>query len=394
MLVYLLIRLVTLPFALLPLRAIHCVGNLFGKIAYYLVPKFRKRALSNITFALDLPFPKAKKIAIASFQNLMITALEYPKFAFKKDLSKLIVCENPEVAKQIIDQKRGIVFFVGHQANWEVLFLDGTTRMPGVAIGRPIKNIHLYNWVKRIREKNGGTIVPPKNALKEGLRALKSGKFLGIVGDQGMPGDNAYESTFLGKRAYTSPAPALLAYKTNCPIITATIKRLPGKYLIHYSDPIYPDSNALIDTEMPRLMNTALTYFEDSVRKNPGQWLWQHNRWKQETPATVYYKYRHDQILIIADDPLDLSIFRTIYPKAFITLLTTRPNPTLRDTDQLIYKRPEDTLLNDHRFKLVFNLTTNPHIDAHYKKLSAFEVLNLDPNSFETTLKQEVCRAP
>lgn len=394
MLCYLLIRLVTFPFALLPLRFIHMIGNGLGYLAYFLVPKFRKRALSNITFALGLPFEEAKKIAIASFQNLMINALEYPKFAFKKDLSKLIVCENPKVAQTIIQKKCGIVFFVGHQANWEVLFLDGTSRMPGVAIGRPIKNVYLYNWIKRIREKNGGRIVPPKNALKEGLRALKAGKFLGIVGDQGMPGENAFESTFLGKRAFTSPAPALLAYKTKCPIITATIKRIKGKYLIRYLDPIYPDMSSPSEKEVPRLMATALSYLETSIRENPGQWLWQHNRWKQETPEKVYYKYRHDQILIISDQPLDLSIFRTIYPKAFITLLTKSPNHSLHDIDQMIYKKPEDILLNDYRFKLVFNLTSNPQISTHYKKLSAFEVLNLDPKTFQTTLKEEVCRAP
>lgn len=394
MLSYLAIRLLTFPFALLPFCMIHFIGKVLGHLAFYLVPRYRKRALSNITFALSLPYPQAKKIAIASFQNLMINALEYPKFGFTKHLSKTLICENPDLAKSIIDSKQGLVFFCGHQANWEVLFLEGTSRMPGVAIGRPIKNHYLYKWITRIREKFGGTIIPPKNALKEGLRALRAGKFLGIVGDQGMPGDKSFFSTFLGKPCYTSPAPALLAYKTNSPLIVATIKRAHAKYYIHYSDPIYPNQDHTIDQEMPRLMNTALQLFETSVRENPGQWLWQHNRWKQETPDKVYYKYRHDQILIITPLELDLSIFRTIYPKAFITLLTPTLNTTLQNCNQLIYKTPNDLLLDDYRFKLVFNFTSNPHITSHYKKRSAFEVLNLSPITFHETLKRKVCRAP
>ena len=59
--------------------------------------------------------------------------------------------------------------------------------MPGVAIGRPVKNHFLYNWVVSMREKYGGKIIAPNQAIKEGLRGLKKGAFLGIVGDQGCP---------------------------------------------------------------------------------------------------------------------------------------------------------------------------------------------------------------
>ena len=99
----------------------------------------------------------------------MITFLEYPKLAREKNISRIATCDNPETALQLLSSDSGVIFFCGHQANWELFFLEGTSRMNGVAIGRPIKNTYLYNWVQDLRQKFGGKIVAPKNALKEGL---------------------------------------------------------------------------------------------------------------------------------------------------------------------------------------------------------------------------------
>lgn len=375
---YFLIRLFLFPFAYLPQTAIVATGNVLGFFAYHLIPKFRKRALSNLALSdLHLTKNQRKKVALASTQNLVINCLEYPKFA-RADVAKLIVCENPTYAQRLIDSGQGIVFFCGHQANWETLFLDGTRRMPGVAIGRPIKNNYLYAWVKSIRERFGGTIVEPKKALGKGLRALKEGKFMGIVGDQGMV--DGYASTFLGRRAFTSPAPAMLAYKTSSPLMVATTKRIHGKYFIHYSDPIWPDLTKTMDEEVPRMMDEALRLYEESIRARPHEWMWQHNRWKQEAPDIVYYEFRHDTILIILNES-QLSVaplLRTIYPKAFLTFcIPDGTRLTLDDVEIFYYTDPSECLLDDYRFKLVLNIAELAKVANHYSRRAAQVVANL-----------------
>lgn len=373
---YVLIRILTFPFAYLPFRVIHFFGRCLGTLAYYTLTKYRKRALSNLSLA---QMPDIKKTAKASFHNLAITCLEYAKFAHLKNPEKVLCCENPEQAKALIDQEIGILFFCGHQANWELLFLEGTRRMPGVAIGRPIKDKRLYDWVVSIREKFGGTIVPPKKALKEGLRALKQGKFFGILGDQGMP-ESAYAFEFFGRRAWTTPAPAILSYKTKCPLIVATIKREKGKYFIRYSDPIWPHVEAPLEEEIQRMMKAALLILEEKVRETPGQWLWQHNRWKQETPLNVYYRYRWDSLLLILkkEHLFLLPTFREIYPKAFITVYAP-PGVTLpfEDIETHTYEKESDLFITDYRFKMVFNFSDTPQLKKHFLKQSAFEVLDL-----------------
>lgn len=387
---YYLLRCITYPFGFMPYSMIHFIGNGLGLGAYYLLSNFRKRALSNMALAPDLKLKSHEIPALAkkSFQNLMITCLEYEKFFREKDIHKVAICENPETAKKLLKDDKGIIFFCGHQSNWEILFLEGTSRMPGVAIGKPVKNRYLYQWVLSIRQKFGGTIIAPRNAIKEGLRTLKQGKFLGIVGDQGMP-DSGYSSPFLGRMAWTSPIPAMLAYRSNRPILVATTRREKGKYIIRYSDPIWPDANKPMEEEIPRLMQESLTYLENSIKQNPDQWLWQHNRWKQQLPGNIPKKFRHDSICVILPSKRShfdkvkgaLSQFRSLYPTEYI--LFVAPGKYKDDLKELSekeevfwYEKEDECLIDDYRFKLVFNFTSNHKIKTHFKKRSAFYVLD------------------
>ena len=376
------ILILTWPVRWLPYSAIHGLGEFLGSCAYYLIPKFRKRSLSNLSLASSLPLSEEqiRHYAKASLQNLMITCLEYAKFDAETKIDRVATCVNPEQADLLMKANRPVIFFCGHQSNWEILFLEGTSRMPGVAIGRPIKNTYLYNWVLSVRQKFGGKMIAPHNAIREGLRGLKKGSFLGIVGDQGMP-DSGYSSPFFGRRAWTSPIAAILSHRTGSPILVATTARKDGQYFIHYSDPIFPNSEAPAEAEIDRLMKASLLALENTIRENPGEWLWSHNRWKQQTPDKLKRPFRHESILIILPERSvsDLSIFREIYPYEFITILAPEgAQVDLEGAEVLRYRCEEELLRQDYRFKLVFNFTDCGQVRRHYKKLAAFTVVSLE----------------
>jgi hypothetical protein len=199
--------------------------------------------------------------------------------------------------------------------------------------------------------------------------------------------ESDYAFPFFGRRAWTTPIPAILAYKTKCPIMVATLLRKKGKYFIHYSDPIWPKLDRPMEEEVNRMMKESLLLLEEKIRENPGQWLWQHNRWKQETPINVYYSFRWDSILIILPKERNsfmrilphLATFRTIYPLAFITIMVFKPfqkEIVLKDAEILPYQEDENLFIRDYRFKLVFNFSKVKMLKPHFLKLSAFEVLS------------------
>jgi KDO2-lipid IV(A) lauroyltransferase len=375
---------------------------------------YRKRALSNLALATDLALTKKElfKIAKQSFQNLAINCLEYSRLAKETNFAKVLHCKNPDVAMNLHKEGKGIIFFCGHQSNWEVLFLDGTSRMRGIAIGKSIKNKRLYRWIVSIREKNGGKIISPQNAMREGFRALKKGTFVGIVGDQGMP-DSGYSFPFFGRRAWTSTAPALLAYKTGSPILFAETHRVSGGYQIVYSEPIWPNLDIPLDTAVTSMMNQLLNLMQKSIWQHPGEWLWQHNRWKQQTLKTLHKRFRQDCICIILpqDEPSlqkilpHLQSLKKIYCVDFLSLLAPEScrNKTLIEVDETIYyTEMKEVLLPDYRFKLVFNFSNNRQVHRHYEKFSAFEVLDLtalqklagwpDPDNYSEIFKRALCQ--
>lgn len=411
---FIFILVLTWPVRYLPYSAIHRLGAFLGTCVYYFIPKFRKRALSNLALASSLQLTEEHILRFAknSLQNLMITCLEYAKLSSEKEIRRVAACVNPELAARLMKENKPVIFFCGHQSNWEVLFLEGTSRMPGVAIGRPIKNVDLYNWVLSIRQKYDGKIIAPQNAIREGLRGLKRGAFLGIVGDQGMP-NSGYCSPFFGRKAWTSPIPAILSHRTGSPIMVATTRRKEGKYYTHYSDPIWPNQEAPLDQEIDRLMKAALAHLEAAIQEEPGQWLWSHNRWKQQTPEKLKKQFRHEAMLVIlpSDEQMikpllpALSTFREIYPHEFITIYAPKDfvkDVHLEDAEVLPYSQESDLLQRDYRFKLVFNLSSSKKVRPHFKKLAAFQVVSLDElykeanvnekTPFTETLKKAILR--
>ncbi len=198
--------------------------------------------------------------------------------------------------------------------------------------------------------------------------------------------DSGYSFPFLGRRAWTSTAPALLAYKTNTPIIFAATRRVRGGYRIRYSDPIWPNLEHTVETEVVRMMDSLLTLLQESIQRSPGEWLWQHNRWKQQTTHNLYKRFRQDCIcLILPENGFEellphLPTLKEIYPLVFLFLLVPekyRNIPLIQADEIHYYQKPEETLLNDLRFKLIFNFTDYQKIHTHYERLSAFDVLNL-----------------
>ncbi len=363
---YLLFRICTFPLQYLPYSVLNRLGKALGLLIYYGYPKYRKRSLSNLALATDLHLTPEQivHLAKASLQNLAIAVLEYPHLYREKNISKIATCENPDYAASLISQGKGVIFFCGHQTNWELLFLEGTSRMPGVAIGRPINNKPLYNWTLRLREKFGGKIIMPRDAYRASVKALNEGKFLGIVGDQGMP-DSGFSSPFLGRDAWTSPLPALLSKRTGCPILVATIRREKGKYIIHYSDPIE------FAGDVADQMKQVLDLFQASIQARPHEWLWIHNKWKQQLPGRLKKPFRQDSVaLIFGSDPEPLQWLpklRELYPKEQLTAFVPSGVQITAPCEVKTYT--DNPFKNDYRFKLVVDFS---HAAKTFKCPTAF----------------------
>ena len=162
---------------------------------------------------------------------------------------------------------------------------------------------------------------------------------------------------------------------------------------------MYPDVKKPLKHEVLRLMSKVLSLLEQSIKENIDQWLWVHNRWKQQTPHTIYKPYRHEAILIILPPELadflkvvkTLPLLRKIYSPAFLTILSPKSCPPINlEAEKIIYyNHLAETLLNDYKFKMVINFTNYNKINKHFYRLSAHTVLQPDINA---NLIEIICR--
>lgn len=376
--VYYFLRILIFFLSFFNLFCLRFLAKNFAFLAYIFLFPIKKRVIANLALANDLRLSEKelKKYCRKAFENIAIVLFEYPYFSRRKNIIKSIRCENSAFAENLYKQGQGIIFFCGHLANWETLFLDGNLKMRGLAPAKPIKNKLLYHWIVKLRQSTGGKIITPKEALKAGIRALKEGKFVGLVADQAMP-ENDYTYKFLGRKSYSSDAAALLALKTKSPIIVATAKRHDKGYTIHYSEPLWPNFNNQHQYEVKRLMDQAFSLFENAVRENPSQWFWLHNRWKCQTPKEIYKKFRFENILITLPQEKEflphLNTLKEIYPKEELRLLipdSLKENHFTGFEVELISDLKQASKKN-YAIRLVLDLAQDPALKKLYQTPSA-----------------------
>jgi hypothetical protein len=130
-------------------------------------------------------------------------------------------------------------------------------------------------------------------------------------------------------------------------------------------------------------MRQVLAVFEASIKERPHEWLWIHNRWKQQQPGKIYKKFRHDAIALIFPDTAtaqaSIAELRSLYPLEQITAFV----PSAFDCPDIEVKTYDELFAPDYRFKLLVDFTQNLEAQKHFKKLSALHISSFtNPKEF------------
>lgn len=288
----------------LPLKFIKIISNFLGDMLYLLVPRRRNIAIENLKNAFrDKKTEKEiKEIARQSCRSLFLTFLETIKLRFlltplennkiltgltEIDASKALRANNKELyelfdkAKEIHDKSGGCIFVTPHIGNWEILlYVTSSVGIPLTVVVRPLDNNYLEKLLYSNRVASGQVIIPKKNALVALQKTLRQGKSIGMLPDQStMKGISV---NFFGRKATTTPVPAILAITYKRPIVVIACCRKSGNYQYEgfVCDPIWPEEFKSKKAEIFRLTEEMNRTMESIIQKYPEQYLWIHNRWK------------------------------------------------------------------------------------------------------------------
>ena len=235
----------------------------------------------------DPPSENAEELAHATFQNLGRMFMEICRFYHGK---KEEVISNIELRglgnyEAAIAKGKGMICFSGHCGNWELMALAfGSLFGDGAVVARRQNNPYLNRMVERMRMRYHSRVIYKQGALRGILSALKKGNQVGVLADQAvLPAEGALIS-FMGRTAWASKAPVILAHKSGAPLVPVFTHREGERQVITF----YPEhrfsgdlSEAGIVEETQRLSR----YVENFVVAHPTQWYWVHRRWKRAGEA-------------------------------------------------------------------------------------------------------------
>ena len=173
------------------------------------------------------------------------------------------------------------LLFAAHLANWELPAVAAQRNgLPSAALYRTPNNKAIARDVLRMRSGVMGELIPAGPAAPvRMMEALDAGLHLGMLVDQRF--GRGPKIRFLGRTATANPLLARLARRFDCPIHGARAIRLPGnRFRLELTEAITlpRDARGVVDVEAATQHVNDIV--EGWIREYPGQWLWQHRRWR------------------------------------------------------------------------------------------------------------------
>ena len=254
-----------------------------GKLFEFFGPIFRSNNLikSNIQRAIPkINLSKVKIITKDMWNNYGRTLSEYMFLkGFRSNQFKSnINIVGKEILEKIKLEKTPVIFVSGHFSNFELMAME--IEKSGIklsAIYRPLNNIFLNILMERIRKKYicKNQIKKGTSGVRELLRLYKKNYSIALMIDQRV--SQGIKSRFFDEEAFTTTIPAQFIKKFNCKLVPISIERHNG---VNFSIKIEKPMVFSKDSSSEKITRDLNIWLEKAILKNPGQWIWSHDRWK------------------------------------------------------------------------------------------------------------------
>lgn len=273
---------------LLPSIYYRYLSILFGKFAFIVMGKSRKRIIKNLTIAFknEMTLKERRKIAKEFFIQLILNFLELIKVTkiSMAEYEKMISIEGAENIEKALGAGKGVVAVCCHLGNFPLaqVFL-AKKNYPISMIVRHSNNIFLTRFNNRLLKQLKVPFVSKwdlKGAIDYSKKWIRKGGIVCFYLDQ--HAGNGVEVEFFGEKVFAPVGAAVFARKFKCPVIGIfTHREENGKHKIVIEGPYelnFTSSSSRDIEEMTAFFMKRVEYY---VRKYPEQWFtWLHRRFR------------------------------------------------------------------------------------------------------------------
>jgi KDO2-lipid IV(A) lauroyltransferase len=274
---------ISLFFSIYKILGLKISSFISGKIFEFIGPLFRSKQIIKSNIQKAIPGINSKKIDNIKkdmWNNYGRTLSEYMflKNFRNNKLESNIHLEGEEILEKIKNEKTPVIFVSGHFSNFELMAMQ--IEKSGInlaAIYRPLNNIFLNVLMERIRKKYicKNQIKKGASGVRELLKLYKKGYSIALMIDQRVT--EGIKSKFFDEDAFTTTIPAQFVKKFNCKVVPIYIERFNN---INFNIKIEKPIEFSNDTSAEKITRDLNIKLENMILKNPGKWIWSHNRWK------------------------------------------------------------------------------------------------------------------
>ena len=256
--------------------------KLFSFLFLLLGPTFKSKKIINNNlniFSKKQPALNKEKIIFNMWKNYGKTFIEYVFLNhLRNNVSSIIVTGETNLL-EATQKDKPVIFISGHFANFEMMsMVISKKKIPLAIIYRPLNNIFLNPLMEFLRKKY---ICPHQikkgiNGVRDAIDFIKKKHSIALMIDQRV--SEGEKINFFDEIALTTTFPAQLSNKFNLDIIPVYIERDENDNFKIEFQKIIKAKDFQNKLELTKELNRIL---EKMIIRNPGQWIWTHNRWKQ-----------------------------------------------------------------------------------------------------------------
>ena len=252
--------------------------RLFYKIADILV-KRNGKSVQRLRLNLSRTQPGITSLnldllvidAMRSYMRYWCDTFRFPDWS-KQRVVQTVAVTNEHLLMEAIAAKTGVIVALPHAGNWDHAGAYFCAKgVPLVTVAERLKPEKLFLKFLSYRESMGMEVLPLDGRVLETLAdRLRGGALVALVADRDLS-RSGIEVDFFGAPARMPAGPALLAIRTNAPLITAFVSYTDTGVHIDFKNVALPSAGS--EREMVQeIVQMTARHFEDGIARRPEDW--------------------------------------------------------------------------------------------------------------------------
>ena len=259
-------------------------GSRLGWTAGHLLRSRDRLAMRNLrdTFP-DRTDDALRQTLDAAWKHFGREALTYLQLQNRSldEIAEACPFVNAHLLDEAIGRGRGVIVISAHFGGWEIAGLAIMALVKNVrSVARQLDNEYLERDLAAIRARTGAEVIDRRRAARALLQALNENGVVALLPDQAVLPREGILVPFLGRPAWTTPAPAKLALRLRSTIVFAFCIPDGTRHRLEFEHPIHCDELPEAEREAEKLTKRINDVISQRIIASPELWLWMHDRWK------------------------------------------------------------------------------------------------------------------